>query len=37
VIWPLRHLGPDFKTIADFRRENRAAFRSVFREFVFGF
>ncbi len=34
VIWPLRHLTPDFKTIADFRRDNRAAFRSVFREFV---
>ena len=27
-------LKPDFKTIADFRRDNRAAFRSVFREFV---
>jgi transposase len=34
VIWLLRHLQPDFKTIADFRRDNRAAFRSVFREFV---
>jgi transposase len=34
VIWLLRHLRPDFKTIADFRRDNRAAFRSVFREFV---
>jgi transposase len=34
VIWLLRHLTPDFKTIADFRRDNRAAFRSVFREFV---
>src|SRR5438270_3850338 len=34
VIWLLRHLKPDFKTIADFRRENRNAFRSVFREFV---
>jgi transposase len=34
VIWPLRHLKPDFKTIADFRRTNRKAFRSVFREFV---
>src|ERR1700732_2424819 len=30
VIWLLRHLKPDFKTIADFRRDNRAAFRSVF-------
>src|SRR5277367_2139097 len=34
VIWLLRHLKPDFKTIADFRRDNRAAFRSVFRQFV---
>lgn len=34
VIWLLRHLTPDFKTIADFRRDNRAAFRLVFREFV---
>ena len=34
VIWLLRHLKPDFKTIADFRRDNHAAFRSVFREFV---
>src|ERR1700716_3767357 len=34
VIWLLRHLAPDFKTIAGFRRDNRAAFRSVFREFV---
>jgi transposase len=34
VIWLLRHLKPDFKTIADFRRDNRNAFRSVFRQFV---
>jgi len=34
VIWLLRRLTPDFKTIADFRRENRSAFRQVFREFV---
>jgi transposase len=34
VIWLLRHLKPDFKTIADFRRDNRTAFRAVFREFV---
>jgi hypothetical protein len=33
-IWLLRHLKPDFKTIADFRRDNRAAFKAVFREFV---
>jgi transposase/IS5 family transposase len=34
VIWLLRHLKPDFKTIADFRRDNRKAFRPVFRRFV---
>ena len=34
VIWLLRKLKPDFKTIADFQRDNRAAFRAVFREFV---
>jgi transposase len=34
VIWLLRTLKPDFKTIADFRRDNRAAFRVVFRQFV---
>ena len=34
VIWLLRHLKPDFKTIADFRRDNRHAFRPVFRQFV---
>jgi transposase len=34
VIWLLRHLRPDFKTIADFRRANCHAFRQVFRQFV---
>ena len=34
VIWLLRRLRPNFKTIADFRRENREAFRQVFRDFV---
>ena len=34
MIWLLRHLKPDFKTIADFRRDNRDAFRPVFRQFV---
>ena len=34
VIWLVRALKPDFKTIADFRRDNRSAFRSVFRQFV---
>jgi transposase len=27
VIWLLRHLKPDFRTIADFRRVNGAAFK----------
>src|ERR1019366_6220700 len=31
VIWLMRTLKPAFKTIADFRRDNRGAFRSVFR------
>jgi len=34
VIWLWRGLRPDFKTIADFRRDNRAVFKAVFREFV---
>lgn len=34
VIWLMRHLKPDFKTIADFRRENRSSFKKVFQEFV---
>jgi transposase len=34
VIWLLRQLKPDFKTIADFRRDNCRAFRQVFRQFV---
>ncbi|MBB1492705.1 IS1182 family transposase [Paracoccus sp. MC1854] len=34
VIWLLRRLKPDFRTIADFRRVNRSAFKQVFREFV---
>src|ERR1051326_4823892 len=34
VIWLLRRLKPDFKTIAHFRRINHKAFRPVFRQFV---
>src|SRR6201981_1323500 len=34
VIWLLRSLKPDFKTSADFRSDNRAAFKKVFRDFV---
>ncbi len=34
VMWLLNRLAPDFKTIADFRRENRAAIGKVCRWFV---
>lgn len=34
VTWLLRHLTPDVRTIAAFRRINHSAFRKVFREFV---
>src|ERR1700710_1335928 len=34
VIWLLRTLKPDFKTIADFRADNRCAFKAVFRAFT---
>ena len=34
VIWLLRTPKPDFNTIADFRAANRAAFKSVFRQFT---
>lgn len=34
VIWLLRKLHPDFKTIADFRKENVLAFKGVFRQFT---
>ena len=34
VIWLLRTLKPDLKTIADFRADNRKAFRAVFRAFT---
>lgn len=33
AIWLMGKLRPDFKTIADFRKENAKAFRAVFREF----
>ena len=33
VLWLLRKLQPDFKTIADFRRDNAKAFKAVFRQF----
>jgi transposase len=34
VIWLLRELKPDFKTIADFRKDNATAFKAVVREFT---
>jgi transposase len=34
LIWLLRKLRPDFKTIADFRRDNGKAIKSVCREFI---
>jgi transposase len=34
LMWLMRKLRPDFKTIADFRKENRQSFRGVFRQFV---
>jgi transposase len=33
LIWLLRGLRPDFKTIADFRKDNRAAFKPLFKNF----
>jgi transposase len=35
VMWLLRRLTPDFKTIADFRKDNREAICQVCREFTF--
>ena len=34
MMWLLERLAPDFKTIADFRKDNGAAIRRVCREFV---
>jgi transposase len=34
LLWLMRKLRPDFKTIADFRKDNGKAFRGVFRQFV---
>ena len=33
VIWLMKKLQPDFKTIADFRKENRKQIKKVFKEF----
>jgi transposase len=34
VMWLLNKLVPDFKTIADFRKDNKEALKGVFREFT---
>ena len=34
LMWLMRRLRPDFKTIADFRRDNHQAIRNVCREFT---
>jgi Transposase domain (DUF772) len=34
LLWLLRKLHPDFKTIADFRKDNAKAFKQVFRAFT---
>lgn len=34
LMWLLRKLRPDFKTVADFRRDNKRALRRVCREFT---
>lgn len=33
VMWLLKRLKPDFKTIADFRKDNKKAIKAVFRDF----
>lgn len=33
LMWLLRQLRPDFKTIADFRKDNRQCFKGVFKQF----
>lgn len=35
VIWLMRRLKPDHKTIAEFRRKHPKSFKKVFRQFVF--
>lgn len=36
VMWRIGRLAPDFKTIADFRKDNRHAVVTLFRHFVWG-
>jgi transposase len=33
LMWLLKKLSPDFKTIADFRKDNRSCFKGVFKQF----
>ena len=33
LMWLLRTIHPDFKTIADFRKDNRQCFKNVFKQF----
>lgn len=33
LMWLLRRLAPDFKTIADFRKDNRNCFKGLFKQF----
>jgi transposase len=33
LLWLLRSIAPDFKTIADFRKDNRACFKGVLKQF----
>ena len=35
LMWLLRRLTPDFKTIADFRKDNKEAIKKVCKEFIF--
>lgn len=35
VIWLMKKLAPDFKTIADFRKDNIDYIKPVFKEFVY--
>jgi|TARA_B100001971_G_scaffold209052_1_gene231923 transposase len=34
LIWLTENLAPDFKTIADFRKDNRIALKNLFKEFL---
>lgn len=34
VMWLLKKLVPDFKTISDFRKDNKSAIKKIFREFT---